>query len=275
MQPFQREKFQVPGGYPDLLKSWTREVLKYKPQNIIDFSVEYFRALEKGERELEAYLDTLPPMGLIVNPNLKNPYYPDEVNHLEGGEEVEKAQYATAFSGGGGDGKEEEMCNPGDVVMYTTNGEDSFLGCCVNPADKSVFFFEDPNEEVFEVASMRPVMMDEALSLAEGVEKKRKFLNEAYSETAEAGLVVNAVFGESDVDSVEVIAKKLFATCFWVEEGTQYWTIMENVWYQQCEASGVTGGQISIDNTKAVWMKVCERVGSFLETQVAERLRGQ
>lgn len=270
MEPFQRSNFKVPEGFPDLLKTWTREVLHYKPVDIIDFSVQYFRAMESGT--VQEFLNTLPENGLIVNPNLKNPYYPEEVNYLVGGQEVASSPYAR-IQQQQGDMKDDVVCNPGDVVMYTTGDDVRQLGCCVSPEEKTVVFFEDPNEQVFEVYEMRPIGEEEALSIADILDVKRTKISAAFDQSTDivAGLFARGI---TAVD-VNTACEALIETCEWVEVSTMDQLIMTTVWGEECAAAGVENPEISQPEANTVWSKVLERIGSFLEVQVAERLRGQ
>lgn len=89
MESFDKSKYDIPPAFPQLLKAWTREVLRYKPDDIIGFSRDYFTALEDGS--LPALLSTLPQNGLKVAENVTDPYYPGEVNNLQEGEQVPAA----------------------------------------------------------------------------------------------------------------------------------------------------------------------------------------
>ena len=42
-------KYPVPGSFQDLLKDFTREILRNQPENVYDFGVAYFTAMENGE----------------------------------------------------------------------------------------------------------------------------------------------------------------------------------------------------------------------------------
>jgi len=68
MDPFERERFQIPAGFPAVLNAWCREVLRYKPDSIPEFSRDYFAALENGTTE--QFLSTLPASGLKVAPEV-------------------------------------------------------------------------------------------------------------------------------------------------------------------------------------------------------------
>lgn len=81
MEPFNRAQYQIPPAFPELLKTWTREVLRYKPDDIITFSRDYFANLEEGT--LASFLETLPQNGLRVPENTTDPYYPGEVNGMK------------------------------------------------------------------------------------------------------------------------------------------------------------------------------------------------
>ena len=39
-----RDRFHVHPDLPLLLKDWTREVLRYQPENVVEFSRDYFTA---------------------------------------------------------------------------------------------------------------------------------------------------------------------------------------------------------------------------------------
>ena len=43
------KKYPVPGSFQDLLHDFTREVLRNQPENIYEFGVAYFTAMENGE----------------------------------------------------------------------------------------------------------------------------------------------------------------------------------------------------------------------------------
>ena len=42
-------KYPVPGSFQDLLKDFTREILRNQPENVYEFGVAYFTAMENGE----------------------------------------------------------------------------------------------------------------------------------------------------------------------------------------------------------------------------------
>ena len=42
-----RKKFELPDGFHEILESYTREVLRDQPLDIIEFSYLYFKALEE------------------------------------------------------------------------------------------------------------------------------------------------------------------------------------------------------------------------------------
>lgn len=43
------QKFPIPEGFPDILHDMTREVLRYQPENIIEFCALYFECLQEGK----------------------------------------------------------------------------------------------------------------------------------------------------------------------------------------------------------------------------------
>lgn len=42
-------KYPIPKDFPDILHDFTKEILKAHPNNILEFSFKYFKALETGE----------------------------------------------------------------------------------------------------------------------------------------------------------------------------------------------------------------------------------
>jgi len=55
--------FTVPEELPELLSRWTKEVLRFQPDDINKFSADYFRHLSEGNAKV--YLDSLPMPGVI------------------------------------------------------------------------------------------------------------------------------------------------------------------------------------------------------------------
>lgn len=53
-----RKKFELPQGFYDMLESYCREVLRDQPQDILEFSFLYFKAMEE--------VSTLPSLINIV-----------------------------------------------------------------------------------------------------------------------------------------------------------------------------------------------------------------
>mmetsp|Transcript_24218 Transcript_24218/g.37311 ORF Transcript_24218/g.37311 Transcript_24218/m.37311 type:complete len:82 (+) Transcript_24218:10-255(+) len=43
-----RKKYQLPDGFYNVLEDFSREVLRDQPQDILEFSFLYFKALEEG-----------------------------------------------------------------------------------------------------------------------------------------------------------------------------------------------------------------------------------
>ena len=41
-------KFPIPENFPDILHDFAKEVVREQPKDILDFAVEYFKALESG-----------------------------------------------------------------------------------------------------------------------------------------------------------------------------------------------------------------------------------
>jgi hypothetical protein len=44
------QKFPVPQGFQEVLADFTKEVLRQKPADIVEFGAAYFDALEKGKK---------------------------------------------------------------------------------------------------------------------------------------------------------------------------------------------------------------------------------
>ena len=53
---FSAEQIEVPKDLPSIMKAWTKEVVRYNPQNVLRFSKEYFEAMHQGADELERFL---------------------------------------------------------------------------------------------------------------------------------------------------------------------------------------------------------------------------
>jgi hypothetical protein len=62
MQEYSAQRFQVPPGLPELLKRWTKEVLRYQPDSIEDFSQKYFTALAEGTAA--QFFETMEPANI-------------------------------------------------------------------------------------------------------------------------------------------------------------------------------------------------------------------
>jgi hypothetical protein len=44
------QKYPIPEDFPLILKNFTRELLRDQPSNVVEYAVEYFEALERGEK---------------------------------------------------------------------------------------------------------------------------------------------------------------------------------------------------------------------------------
>lgn len=43
------QKFPIPNGFPEILNDFSKEILRYQPENIIEFSALYFKCLQEGK----------------------------------------------------------------------------------------------------------------------------------------------------------------------------------------------------------------------------------
>ena len=41
-------QFPIPEGFPEILHDYAKEVVRYQPEDILDFSIQYFYSLENG-----------------------------------------------------------------------------------------------------------------------------------------------------------------------------------------------------------------------------------
>jgi hypothetical protein len=71
MEGFNRAQYQIPPA--EIIRLWTKEVLRYKPDDITTFSRDYFTHLEEGT--LQEFLETLPQNGLRVPEQTTDPIY--------------------------------------------------------------------------------------------------------------------------------------------------------------------------------------------------------
>jgi hypothetical protein len=73
---FDPQAYQVPNGFPALLEAYVKEVTRFNPDDILDFSTQYFTAL--GEGKVEVFLDSWREIQPYVPARLQEP----EVEHV-------------------------------------------------------------------------------------------------------------------------------------------------------------------------------------------------
>lgn len=255
-----------------MLKDWTREVLKYKPDDIVDFAVKYFKAMEANS--LEAYLATLPTNGLIVNRNLKNPYYPDEVNHLKGGVEMSGDDVAAR----GGNVSAGELCQYFDPA---TPDSCWYLGFCVSntESEKTVVDFQDPTQTVIPASDVQPTTVEEVQGFLSQYEAYKNMFRSALApEVMDAGLA--AVFeGNETIEYAEgaegqdQIQKFAAAVGFVVNEAKEMYR-MYSIWHQQWQEADLSkDGALSKNQAKIIWKRTLDACSENSATQY-EKLVG-
>jgi len=91
MEPFNPEVYPIPDEFKTVLKEWTREVLRFNPDDIIAFSRDYFASQKNGSTE--QFLAKQIPNGTRVPEQQTNAYYPREVNNLDSDKRNEEEGY--------------------------------------------------------------------------------------------------------------------------------------------------------------------------------------
>ena len=85
-------KFPIPEKFPEILHDYTREVVRYMPKDILDFSIQYFYSLEQnvplkyiegGSKDLPKLIVRETTPSLPTNQNTQNIFYKQNENPLK------------------------------------------------------------------------------------------------------------------------------------------------------------------------------------------------
>ncbi len=83
-------KYPIPEKFPEILHDYAREVVRYMPKDILDFSIQYFYSLEQnipfkylegGTKDLPKFRETTP--SLSTNQNTQNIFYKENENPIK------------------------------------------------------------------------------------------------------------------------------------------------------------------------------------------------
>ena len=137
-------KFLIPEKFPEILHDYSREVIRYMPKDILDFSIQYFYYLEKGlplnyidggsnnipkltiNDDVKVSKETINSQGLTTNQNTQNMFYKqNEMNeikelNMKNINEV-KGRYAPIISEESRNSKRSDVSHGSGIIALSKN----------------------------------------------------------------------------------------------------------------------------------------------------------